>query len=84
MKTSTNSNYAMPLLMNFTPATRIEEETELLNIVYDEQNQIVYDMRTIGTKSLKRSSTKKKSASGKSTTTVTDKKNEIDDFKIVK
>lgn len=78
MKTSTNSNYAMPLLMNFTPATRIEEETELLNIVYDEQNQIVYDMRVIGTKSLKIKGTKK------GTHTTTDKKNEIDDRKNVK
>lgn len=84
MKTSTNSNYAMPLLMNFTPATRIEEETELLNIVYDEQNQIVYDMRMIGTKSLKTSQTKKKENFLGFHAYQTDRKNEIDDSKWVK
>lgn len=75
-----NVTKTMPLLMNFTMATPIEEEVELHNIVYDELSQTVYDMRTVGTKCLKSHTTKK---AGTSRVT-TDRKNEIDDTKSVK
>lgn len=73
-----NNGQIMPLLMNFTPATPIEEETEMYNVIYDEKNQIVYDMRMIGTRSLRVSVTHKNGQSP------TDRKNEIDDSKNVK
>jgi len=73
-------NMPMPLLMNFTVPTRIEEG-EIFSTPYDEVNQIVYNMGIVGTKSLKTSSTRIEA--GKSAAK-TDKKNEIDDQKIVK
>lgn len=79
MRTTTNTTMAMPLLMSFTPATRIEEEVEMHNIIYDEKSQMVYDFRTVGTKSLKTHCTKKTRC-----TSGADKKNEIDDKKNVK
>lgn len=79
MKTQVTTN-AMPLLMNFTTATPIEEEVELHNIIYDELSQTVYDMRTVGTKCLKSHTTKKPGTSR----VTTDRKNEIDDTKSVK
>ena len=81
MKTQVTTN-AMPLLMNFTTATPIEEEVELHNIIYDELSQTVYDMRTVGTKCLKSHTTKKPGTS--SCRVTTDRKNEIDDYKFVK
>lgn len=74
-----NNGQIMPLLMNFTPATPIAEDNGMQNPIYDEVNQIVYNMRMIGTRSLKSHCTKL--GGGKSTT---DKKNEIDDSKSVK
>lgn len=70
-------NNVMPLLMNFTTPTPIQEYTpEVFN--YDEENQISYEMRIVGTRSLRHSSTHKKNG------TVTDRKNEIDDSKSVR
>jgi len=69
----------MPLLMNFTPATPIEEDNEMYNVVYDEKSQIVYNMRVIGTKCLRSHASKVKGGWGPA-----DKKNEIDDSKSVK
>lgn len=72
-----NSNI-MPLLMNFTTPSPIQEYTpEVFN--YDEENQISYEMRTIGTRCLRHSSTRKTK-----NLTVSDGKNEIDDSKTVK
>jgi len=87
-----NNGQVMPLLMNFTPATPIEEDNEMYNVVYDEKSQIVYNMWTIGTKSLKTHSTVvKHNPSGKgghdghgNELRSGDKKNEIDDSKSVK
>lgn len=73
-----NNGQVMPLLMNFTPATPIEEDNEMYNVVYDEKNQIVYNMRVIGTRSLKTSVVR----NGTHTKTV--RKNEVDDKKNVK
>ena len=72
-------NSAMPLLMGFTPKTQIQEGSVNGRFIYDDMTQITeYDMRTVGTKSLKSSWTSK-NGHGKS-----DNKNEIDDSKTVK
>lgn len=74
------SNPVMPLLMGFTPKTQIQESELNERFIYDNIMQITeYDMRTVGTKSLKSHSTKKDA-----NTWQTDKKNEIDDSKQVK
>ena len=74
-----SGNVVNPLLMNFTPSTKIQEETENHTPLYDEKRQISYEMvRTIGTKCLKTHTTKKPKSA------VLDKKNDIDDSKTVK
>jgi translation elongation factor P/translation initiation factor 5A len=76
---STNNGIMMPLLMSFTPSTKIQEETNPSKYIYNDGKQIVmYDMRTVGTYSLKTSSTKKGNR------TEIDKKNAIDDSKSVR
>jgi len=64
----------MPLLMGFTNPEPIQEIGDEVSITYDPVCQIVYDMRTVGTKCLKSTSPKGGHA---------DKKNEIDDSKTV-
>jgi len=76
------SEIPMPLLMGFTQPQPIEE-AENVSVTYDPVCQIVYDMRTIGTKSLKTSQTAYKSPTG-ANCHKTDRKNEIDDSKTVK
>lgn len=77
-----NQNNIMPLLMNFTTPTPIQDYTPgVFN--YDEESQISYEMRIIGTRSLKSHTTRKKTK-GKGVSSTTDKKNEIDDSKSVK
>jgi hypothetical protein len=74
-----NPGNVMPLLMNYTPSTKIQEETNPYQYTYNDGKQIVaYDMRVLGTKSLKTSNTKKGNA------TIADRKNVIDDQKNVK
>lgn len=69
----------MPLLMGFTPLTPIQNGEINERYIYDDIAQITeYDMRTVGTKSLKQHGTSK---NGRSTA---DRKNEIDDTKSVK
>jgi hypothetical protein len=71
-----------PLLLNYTPKTKIQEEDVPFVPFYDDDKQIVYDTRTVGTKCLKQVSTVvRRSDGGK--TTKGDKKNEIDDSKNV-
>lgn len=71
----------MPLLMGFTPATRIMEAGNDPRPIYDPISQIIeMDLRIIGTRSLKISSTR---VSPSTPNTKTDSKNEIDDQKIV-
>lgn len=73
-------NSAMPLLMEFTPKSQIQEGSVNERFIYDGMKQITeYDMRTVGTKSLKSHQTKINVGCSK-----TDKKNEIDDSKTVK
>ena len=69
-------NSTMPLLMGFTPKTQIQEGGVNERFIYDGMMQITeYDMRTVGTKCLKISTTKNSYA---------DRKNETDDSKTVK
>lgn len=75
---SCNQNDIMPLLMNFTQPSPIEEY-EPINFEYSDTEQIVYDMRMVGTRSLKHTGTYRPHFGTK-----TDKKNEVDDSKHVK
>ena len=78
----TNAGQVKPLLMGCTTPTPIEAEEIEHKIIYDPITQkVVMDLRSIGTKCLKVSMTRKKTSSG--TTTCDDKKNEIDDSKTV-
>ena len=73
-----NQGDVMPLLMNFTTPTPIQEAEDVM-FTYNDGEQISYEMRTIGTRSLKSHSTKwRDSHEGHSKT---DKANEIDDSK---
>lgn len=76
-----NSNI-MPLLMNFTTPSPIQEFEEPVSN-YNDGEQISYEMRTIGTRCLRSSTTRVKSA-GSGVIGKSDKKNEIDDSKSVK
>lgn len=51
----------MPLIMCYTPYTKIEEDTdEASNLIYDDSTQIiVYNMRQLRTRCLKTSTTRK-------------------------
>ncbi len=72
----------MPLLMNFTTPSPIQEFEEPV-FDYNDGEQISYEMRTIGTRCL-RSSTTRVKTSGNGVCSKSDKKNEIDDSKSVK
>ena len=72
-----NQSKIMPLLMNFTTPTPIQEADDI-KFNYIDGEQISYEMRLIGTRSLKQHSTKVGQVSH------TDRKNEIDDTKNVK
>lgn len=74
---SNNCTSAMPLMMNFTVPTPIEE-TDPVIIHYNDKDQITIEMRIVGTRSLRSHGTRKK------TGTVWDRKNEIDDSKSVR
>lgn len=71
----------LPLLMGYTQPEKIREAENDVRVEYDPVRQIAivkpFIMRTVGTKSLKTSSTKK------GHTAVVDRKNEIDDSKSV-
>jgi hypothetical protein len=76
---SFNAGNIMPVLMNYTPSTRISEMEDKAPF-YDDVRQIVeYDTRTVGTYSLKTEVTEKRPG-----VRVHDKKNAIDDSKSVK
>ena len=66
----------MPLLMGFTQPAPIQEAEVEEPIIYNPDYQIVYDMRMVGTKSLRNGNPK--------THFATDQKNVIDDQKYVK
>lgn len=82
-QTRTSCGTVMPLLMGCTKPQSIEALPQEEPIVYDPINQtVIYDMRTVGTRSLKTSNTRIKVGSGYSVKA--DCKNEIDDSKNVK
>jgi hypothetical protein len=73
------TNFVNPLLMNYTPKTKIQEESFPFVPFYDDEKQIVYDMRQVSTKCRK---SEHKKLPGGSVKVVM--KNEIDDSKTVK
>ena len=74
----------MPLLMGFTKPSKIQTVENETPVMYDPMKQIVaFDMRVVGTKSLKTSMTLKRGTASCGCREV-DKKNEIDDQKNVK
>ena len=80
-QTRTSCGTVMPLLMGCTKPQPIEALRQEEPIVYDPVNQLViYDMRIVGTRSLKITHWVKLP----SRTQMSDKKNEIDDQKSVK
>ena len=79
--TKTTAGTVMPLLMGCTPVSRIEECTDSMDSYYDPATQRTYDARLIGTYSLKTSTTTIKKPHGHSN--LTDRKNQIDDQKVV-
>lgn len=77
------STTTVPPIMKFTPSTPIKE-MEIESPMYDYYRQITgYEMRTVSTKSIHRSSTRKKSGST-GYVTASDTKNAADDTKSVK
>lgn len=77
MITPRTQNQVLPIIMKMTTPSPIQEKEDI-NVIYDEINQIVYDSRTVATKSMKSSNTKIGSHNK------VDKKNETDDSKWVK
>lgn len=76
----TSAGQVMPLLMGCTAPTPIEVETVEHKVIYDPNTQqVVMDLRAVGTKSLKTEHTD----TGRGTNKKIDKKNEIDDTKYV-
>ena len=76
----TAAGQVMPLLMGCTMPEAIEVEPMEEKIIYDPITQKVkMDLRIVGTRSLKTSSTRQARGGFK-----TDRKNEIDDSKVVK
>jgi hypothetical protein len=75
---NTSNGIPMPLLMAYMTATAIQEADPATPVMYDPISQTIkYDARTVGTRSLKTSTTRIKSFIGK-----TDRKNEIDDKEV--
>lgn len=78
-----NQGNIMPLLMNFTTPTPIQEADDI-KFTYNDGEQISYEMRTVGTRSLKNNRTWIKKIGPSTGTSKTDKSNEIDDSKTVR
>ena len=73
----------MPLMMNFTNPTTISNEQQI-PFVYNDMDQTTdVNMRVVGTRCLRTSSTRKKTSKS-GYTIYTDRKNEIDDSKVVR
>ena len=81
--TRTSAGQVMPLLIGCTNPSPIEMDEVAHNVIYDPMTQqVVMDLRIVGTKSLKSVSTGYTTSSGHRSTK-TDRKNEIDDSKSV-
>ena len=75
-----NNSSIMPLLMACTNPSRIQEAEEEIPMMYDPMTQrMELIMRRVGTRCLQSSFTRLKGGGGKM-----DRKNEIDDSKVVK
>ena len=73
----------MPLMMTFTNPTTISDEQQI-PFVYNDMDQTTdVNMRVVGTRCLRSSSTRKKNRTG-GYNSVTDRKNAIDDSKSVR
>ena len=72
---SNSGNQVLPLMMNFTRPTTISEY-DIEPLTYNDQTQVSYEMRIVGTRSLRNSWTRAKNGN--------DRKNEIDDSKSVR
>ena len=82
-QTRINGN-VMPFIMGCTKPAQIEVMGDDDRIIYDPYTQsTIVNMRTIGTRCLKSSSTRKRNSAG-GNYSASDKKNEIDDSKYVK
>jgi hypothetical protein len=79
---NSSSSVPMPIIMACTNPSKIMEMESAEPIMYDPISQIVYNMRIVGTYSLKNYITGRDGK--KSNAGVGDKKNEIDDQKNVK
>ena len=77
-----NQGNIMPLLMNFTTPTPIQEADDI-QFTYNDGQQISYEMRMIGTRCLKTHTTRYQYRPGGYRSTP-DRGNEIDDSKNVK
>lgn len=81
-QTKINGN-SMPFIMGCTRPSSIEAMEDDEKVIYDPMTQsTVLNMRVVGTRSLRCSTTMKKTKTSQKA--VTDKKNEIDDSKSVK
>lgn len=79
-----NQGNIMPLLMNFTTPSPIQEADDV-KISYNDREQVSYEMRTIGTRSLKSHTSKLPSKTNRTAyVNKIDKSNEIDDSKTVR
>lgn len=78
-----NQGNIMPLLMNFTTPTPIQEADEI-KFIYNDGEQISYEMRTIGTRSLRSVNTAFKDKNGNNCHKNDPKSNQIDDSKSVR
>lgn len=79
-----NQGNIMPLLMNFTTPSPIHEADDV-KISYNDGEQVSYEMRTIGTRSLKSHTSKLPSKTSRTAyINKVDKSNEIDDSKTVR
>lgn len=82
-QTRTANGTIMPLLMGYTQPSKIEMLKNEQPVIYDPMTQsVVYDMRVVGTYSLKIVQTQV--INGKCKSCKGDRKNEIDDHKIIK
>ena len=75
-----NQGNIMPLLMNFTTPSPIQEGFEMPSVRYDNDTQISYEMRMVATRSAKYRSGTKPGTGGR----LPDHKNENDDTKAVR
>lgn len=83
-QTRTANGTIMPLLMGCTQPSKIEMLENEQPLIYDPMTQsVVYDMRMVGTKSLRYTTTVVKQITNSIKSAKSDPKNEIDDSKNV-